>query len=74
MSDMRVTANEPVKDAEGGPPADGGARPHGTVLPDPADANAQANAIDEGSAGDGVAFFEGGDGREEAQGDIERNG
>ena len=72
MSDTRVTADEPDKAGDGAP-APGG-RPHGTVLPDPADAAARSNAIDEGTAGDGVAFFEGGDGREEARGDIERNG
>lgn len=45
--------------------------------PEPSDAeaiNARANAIDEETAGDGVAFFEGGDGREEARGDMERGG
>lgn len=79
MSDQersgRVSADEPVKQdgATGAPPAEGG-RPHGTVAPPPAEANERAEAIDEGTAGDGVAFFEGGDGREEARGDIERNG
>ena len=74
MSDTRVTANEPTKDAGSGSTPDDGARPHGTVLPDPADSNARSNAIDDGTAGDGVAFFEGGDGREEARGDVEREG
>lgn len=40
----------------------------------PAAAAAQEDAIDSATAGDGVTFFERGDGREEAQGDIERNG
>lgn len=41
---------------------------------EPAATSARADEIDESTAGDGVAFFEGGDGREEARGDIERNG
>lgn len=41
---------------------------------DPRAAVDQANAIDETTAGDGVTFFEGGDGRESARADIERNG
>lgn len=41
---------------------------------DPRAAGDRANAIDETTAGDGVTFFEGGDGRESARGDIERNG
>ena len=67
--DDRVRAGEPVKDGGGGGSA---GQPHGTVSPDPAEANDRANAIDEETAGDGVAFFEGGDGREEARGDMER--
>ena len=63
--DARVKANEPTK-SDGEASSSSDARPHGTVLP--------AHAIDDGAAGDGVAFFEGGDGREEARGDIERNG
>ena len=70
----RVSADEPVK-RDGTPEAASveAGRPHGTVIP-PAEANDRADAIDEATAGDGVTFFEGGDGREEAQGDIERNG
>lgn len=40
----------------------------------PAEAAERANAIDEDTAGDGVTFFEGGDGREAARDDIERSG
>lgn len=42
--------------------------------PTPADAAARENAIDEATDGDGVTFFEGGDGREGAREDIERSG
>lgn len=37
-------------------------------------ASALEDEIDDDTAGDGVAFFEGGDGREDARGDMERNG
>lgn len=40
----------------------------------PAAAGEQGNMIDETTAGDGVAFFEGGDGSESARSDIERTG
>lgn len=71
----RVSADEPIKqDGATAASPGGGARPHGTVAPPPAEANGRAEAIDEGTAGDGVAFFEGGDGREEARADIEREG
>lgn len=40
----------------------------------PATASEQSNSIDETTAGDGVAFFEGGDGSESARSDIERTG
>lgn len=40
----------------------------------PAAAAEQENALDDDTAGDGVAFFEGGDGREAARDDIERSG
>lgn len=70
----RVSADEPVKQGgERDAPPTGAGQPHGTVIP-PVEANDRAEAIDESTAGDGVTFFEGGDGREEAQGDIERNG
>lgn len=78
MSDQerssRVSADEPVKQHGATAASPGGARPHGAVAPPPAEANDRAEAIDEGTAGDGVAFFEGGDSREEARGDIEREG
>lgn len=54
----------PVVDAAEAPPAAGGPR---------AAAEAE-NARDEAAAGDGVTFFEGGDGREGARADIERDG
>ncbi len=63
--DDRVKANEPMPVADGersidkAPPAEGAAR---------------EDAIDEETTGDGVAFFEGGDGREAARDDIERSG
>lgn len=63
----RVKAGEPApvaSPAAGKAPADQG----------PEADNVRADAIDEDTAGDGVAFFEGGDGREDARGDIERNG
>lgn len=41
---------------------------------EPSAAATGADAIDETTAGDGVAFFEGGDGRESARDDIERSG
>ena len=70
----RVSADEPVKrDGAGEAASENGGRPHGTVIP-PAEANERADAIDESTAGDGVTFFEGGDGREEARADIERDG
>ena len=58
----RVKADEPkaVSDAE---------RPEA-----PAAAAEGEIAIDDDTAGDGVAFFEGGDGREAARDDIERSG
>ena len=61
----RVIANEPhaVGDAE-----------RMDAPSTPAEAAAQANAIDDSTAGDGVTFFEGGDGREAARDDIERSG
>ena len=79
MSDQaksgRVSADEPSKqDGTTTASPTGGGRPHGTVAPPPAEANDRAQAIDETTAGDGVTFFEGGDGREEARGDIEREG
>lgn len=40
----------------------------------PAEDAARADEIDAETAGDGVAFFEGGDGREAARDDIERSG
>lgn len=66
MSDKeRVQANEPnpVSDQE-----------RSDAPTTPAQDAAAESAIDEDSAGDGVAFFEGGDGREEARDDIERSG
>lgn len=66
MSDNeRVKANEPhaVGDSE-----------RTEARATPSQAAEQANAIDEDTAGDGVAFFEGGDGREAARDDIERSG
>ncbi len=59
----RVKADEPkaVSDAE---------RPEAS----PVTAAERENAVDDDTAGDGVAFFEGGDGREEARDDIERSG
>ncbi|CAA9499170.1 MAG: hypothetical protein AVDCRST_MAG91-952 [uncultured Sphingomonadaceae bacterium] len=69
----RVSADEPVKQDGATKAAFPGGRPHGTVIP-PAEANDRADAIDVSTAGDGVTFFEGGDGREEARGDIERDG
>ena len=63
----RVQAAPPVPVAEASlavPPADESPR---------AAAEAE-NARDEGSAGDGVTFFEGGDGGERARADIERDG
>lgn len=68
----RVRANEPVRTTSAGVgPKDSGTA-HGQVSP--AAANEEANATDEDNEGDGVAFFEGGDGREEARDDIERSG
>lgn len=46
--------------------------PHGVASP--SEIAERGDAIDESSAGDGVAFFEGGDGRESARTDIERSG
>lgn len=70
--DARVIAAEPTAgDTTGAEAVGDGARPHGTT---PRDAAAAEDRIDEASAGDGVAFFEGGDGREEARTDIERSG
>lgn len=40
----------------------------------PAAVAAREDDIDAETAGDGVAFFEGGDGREAARDDIERSG
>lgn len=40
----------------------------------PSDTAGRADEIDTDTAGDGVAFFEGGDGREAARDDIERSG
>lgn len=66
----RTKANEPtaITDAE-------------RVIADPAGKDAtpdetatRENTLDEETAGDGVAFFEGGDGRESARDDIERSG
>lgn len=68
----RVTANEPQAGA-GGESA-GTGQPHGTVAPSPAEAAERENEVGDDTAGDGVAFFEGGDGREEARGDMERGG
>lgn len=66
--DARVKANEPQAIADTD-------REDAKPAPlDPADAVARADAIDEDTAGDGVAFFEGGDGREAARDDIERTG
>lgn len=66
MSDSeRVKANEPepVSDAD----------KTETASP-PDDVAARADEIEADTAGDGVAFFEGGDGREAARDDIERSG
>lgn len=70
----RLSADEPVKqDGAVEAVSPKGGQPHGTVIP-PVEANDRADAIDESTAGDGVTFFEGGDGREEARADIERDG
>lgn len=61
----RVKASEPIA----GIPATG-AKPD----PDPQEVSERADVIDDTTAGDGVAFFEGGDGREAARDDIERSG
>lgn len=64
----RVRASEPrpVADADRGEAS--------TRSSDPAGAAAREDATDDETAGDGVAFFEGGDGREAARDDIERSG
>lgn len=63
--DERVKANEPqpVSDEE-----------RIEAPSTPSETAARADSIDEDTAGDGVAFFEGGDGREAARDDIERSG
>lgn len=68
VSAGRVKANEPdaIADADRGIDK--------APLQDPAQAAASEGAIDDDTAGDGVAFFEGGDGREAARDDIERSG
>lgn len=66
MSDSeRIKANEPqpVNDADKTEAA----------LP-PSAAASREDEIDADTAGDGIAFFEGGDGREAARDDIERSG
>lgn len=79
-----VKASEPIPNAAPKPDAanlGGGEEPeeadtdYGSGRPlRPEAASERANAIDENTAGDGVAFFEGGDGSESAHGDIERGG
>lgn len=66
--DERIKANEPQ------PVADADRSVEKTPPSDPAEAAARESAIDDDTAGDGVAFFEGGDGREAAREDIERSG
>ncbi len=60
--DERIKADEPktVSDAE--------------RAVTPSAAAERENVVDEATAGDGVTFFEGGDGREAARDDIERSG
>lgn len=66
MSDSeRVKADEPKPVSE----AD-----RTEAAPQPSTAAAREDDIDADTAGDGVAFFEGGDGREAARDDIERSG
>lgn len=57
-----------VEEGEGAPDGD---RPLG-----PESASERENVIDESTAGDGVAFFEGGEGQGSvsARGDVERSG
>lgn len=66
MSDSeRIKANEPRPVSE--------ADKAETSVP-PGSTAAREDEIDTETAGDGVAFFEGGDGREAARDDIERSG
>lgn len=62
----RVKASEPLKASDLGEAGSPQLAPKGS--------SDRADAIDEDTAGDGVAFFEGGDGRESARDDIERTG
>lgn len=59
----RVRANEPLP-----------VEKPGIASQSPAESSERADAIDAETAGDGVAFFEGGDGREGARADVEREG
>lgn len=73
-----VQASEPVAGSAADQGA-GSALPHGTneksdETLDPQEAEARANAIDETTASDGVAFFEGGEPRGGEQSDVERSG
>ena len=63
----RSSGDDPVRASE--PAAGAGDSPLASAA-----ASDRENAIDEGSAGDGVAFFEGGAGAEAERRDIEREG
>ena len=69
--ETRVTAAEPVAHDPGDRAVANDSQPHGRA---PRDDAQDENRIDEATAGDGVTFFEGGDGREDARTDIERSG
>lgn len=68
--DDRVKADEPIANLVG---SDKDTREE-TGSGGGAASSARENEVDDAAADDGVAFFEGGDGREDARGDMERNG
>lgn len=72
--DENQAADDRIKASEPQPIADADRGESKTSPVSPADAATRADAIDDDTAGDGVAFFEGGDGREAARDDIERSG